>query len=87
MLDRAGPSNELFRFSTTDLKWEQLDATRVSGSPPSAGSSHRMVSVGSDLYVFEGEEGVCDDGHCLGACQFSFLEHFFKKMFSFYTDF
>ena len=25
MLDRAGRSNELFRFSTTALQWEQLD--------------------------------------------------------------
>jgi hypothetical protein len=76
MLDRAGGfgSNELFRFSTTDLKWEQLDATSVSGSPPSAQTGHGMVSVGSDLYVFggstgTGEEGVCDDGHRRGACQ------------------
>jgi N-acetylneuraminic acid mutarotase len=65
MLDRAGgSSNELFRFSTTDLKWDQLDATSVSGSPLSGG----MVSVGSDLYVFggnttTGEEGLFDDGH------------------------
>jgi hypothetical protein len=46
MLDRAGGSNELFQFSTTDLRWEQLDAIRVSGCC--------MVSVGSDLYVFGG---------------------------------
>jgi hypothetical protein len=76
MLDRAdGSSNELFRFSTTDLKWEQLDATSVSGSPPSARYSHGMVSVGSDLYVLlgrittTGEEELCDDGHRRGACQ------------------
>jgi hypothetical protein len=74
MLDRAVfVFNELFRFSTTDLKWEQLDATRVSGSPPTAPYSQGMVSVGSDLYVFggstgTGEEGLCD-GHRLGACQ------------------
>ena len=72
MLDRAGgSSNELFRFSTKDQKWEQLDATRVSGSPPSARMHHSMVSVGSDFFVFggNGEEGLCDDGHRLGACQ------------------
>jgi hypothetical protein len=75
MFDRAGMLNELFRFSTTDRKWEQLDAAaRVSGLPPSARSSHGMVSVGSDLYVFgggtaTGEEGLCDDGHRLSACQ------------------
>ena len=56
MLDRAGPtSNELFRFSTTSVQWEQLDATRVSGSPPSPRYGHRMVAVGDDsLYVFGG---------------------------------
>jgi hypothetical protein len=88
MLDRAGdpnagpsnnlffavPSNELFRFSTMENQWVQLDATRVSGSPPSARYKHGMVSVGSDLYVFggltkAGEEGLCDDGHRGGACQ------------------
>ena len=86
MLDCAVlPSNDFFRFSTTDQKWEQLDATRVSGSPPSARIDHTMVSVGSDFYVFggkttsfvwrgniltiTGEEGLCDDGHRLGACQ------------------
>jgi hypothetical protein len=89
MLDRAGYLNELFWFSTTDQKWEQLDATRVSGSPPSARIDHTMVSVGSDFYVFggkttsfvwrgniltiTGEEGLCDDGHRLGACQTDLL--------------
>jgi hypothetical protein len=79
MLDRPGPSSELFRFSTADLKWEELDATRVSGSPPSARSHLGMVSVGSDIYVFggsaEGEEGLCDDCHRLGACQIERLGH------------
>jgi hypothetical protein len=78
MFDRAGVFNELFRFSTTDLKWDQLDSTRVSGSPPSARYGHGMASVGSDLYVFggyfgeygeTGEEGLWYDGHRLGACQ------------------
>jgi hypothetical protein len=58
--DRAGYYfNELFRFSTTERKWEQLNATsstRVSGSPPSARSDHGMVSVGSDFYVFGGRK-------------------------------
>jgi hypothetical protein len=81
MFDRAGMLNELFRFSTTDRKWE-LDGTPVSGFPPappvsglppSARSNHGMVSVGSNLYVFgggtaTGEEGLCD-GYRLGACQ------------------
>ena len=59
-----GCSSELFQFSTTDLQWEQLDATMVSGSPPSARAGHGMASVGSDIYVFggAGEEGLCDDG-------------------------
>jgi hypothetical protein len=54
MLDRAGKSNELFRFSTIKMQWEQLDAPQVSGSRPSGRSLHRMVVVGSDLYVFGG---------------------------------
>jgi hypothetical protein len=71
-----GKSNEFFRFSTKQQKWEQLN---VSGSPPSARSHVSMVNtVGSDLYLFggfycnplcSGEEGLCDDGHRLGACQ------------------
>ncbi len=77
------PSNELFRFSTTEQKWEQLNATRVSGSPPSPRYGHRMVAVGNDLYVFGGDAqstsgyGLpaggnarrCDAGSRLGACQ------------------
>ncbi len=81
MLDRAvsGSLNDFFRFSTTEQKWEQLNATRVSGSPPSARRGHGMVSVGSDLYVFGGsasggEEGLSNDGHCLGAWQIERLE-------------
>ena len=55
MLDRAEPSNALFRFSTTALQWEQLDAALVSGVPPSARGGHAMAAVGSDLFVFGGE--------------------------------
>jgi hypothetical protein len=74
MLDRTGYSNDLFRFSTTENKWVQLDAKRVSGSPLTARRGHGMASVGSDLYVVggftgTGEEGLCDDGHRVGACQ------------------
>ena len=54
MLDRAGRSNDLFRFSTTVLQWE-LDADLVSGSPPSARSGHAMAAVGSDIVVFGGD--------------------------------
>jgi len=89
MLERAGARydgntfydqlNEFFRFSTTDQKWEQLDATLatlVSGLPK-ARSAHGMVSVGSDLYVFggltRGEKGLCDDRHRLAACQIDLL--------------
>ena len=62
MLDRAGRSNDLFRFSTTALQWEQLDADLVSGSPPSARYGHTMAVVGSDLFVFGGytDEGTRD---------------------------
>ena len=55
MLDCAGLSNELFRFSTTALQWEQLDAALVSGVPPSARGGHAMAAVGSDLFVFGGK--------------------------------
>jgi len=54
MLDRAGSLNDLHRFSTTALQWEQLDGALVSGSPPSARYGHGMVAVGSELYVFGG---------------------------------
>jgi hypothetical protein len=47
-------SNELFRFSTTELKWELLNVTRVSGSPPDPIPVDRMVAVGSALYVLMG---------------------------------
>ncbi len=57
--------NELFRFSIKELKWEKLDASRVKGSPPSSRSAHRMVSVGSDLYVFGGYTGTGDIDYCI----------------------
>ena len=47
-------SDELLRFSTTDLQWEQFDAVRITGSPPSARSCHAMVVADSDLFVFGG---------------------------------
>ena len=64
MLDRAGRSNELFRFSTTALQWEQLDADLVSGSPPSARGGHAMTVVGSDLIVFGGYTGPGEVSRC-----------------------
>ena len=64
MLDRAGYSNDLFRFSTTALQWEQLDADLVSGSPPSARSGHAMVVVGSDLIVFGGSTDSGEEARC-----------------------
>ena len=65
MLDRAGEfSNELFRFSTTTLQWEQLDVSRVSGSPPSGRYNHAMAAVGSDLYVFGGSTGSGEEARC-----------------------
>ncbi len=43
--------NDLFRFSTKDQKWEQIDVR----SSPSARSRVSMVNtVGSDLYMFGG---------------------------------
>ena len=64
MVDRAGTSDEFFRFSTTALQWEVLDAGLVSGSPPSARDGHAMAAVGSDIFVFggitdQGEEARC----------------------------
>jgi hypothetical protein len=64
MLDRAEFSNELFRFSTTTLQWEQLDAALVSGSPPSARSLYAMAVVGSDLIVFGGYTGSGEEARC-----------------------
>ena len=55
MLDRAEISNELFRFSTTALQWEQLDAPvySVNGIEQVNGlSGHGMAAIGPDLYVF-----------------------------------
>ena len=46
--------DEFFRFSTMTLRWEQLDAQKVSGSSPSSRSYVRMVAVGSDIYVLGG---------------------------------
>jgi len=48
-------SNDFFRFSTTEFKWEQLDAQLVLGSPVSRGVTTTrcdMVAVGTDIYVF-----------------------------------
>ena len=64
MLDRAGYSNEVFRFSTTALQWEQLDAALVSGSPPSARAYHAMVAVGSDIFVFGGYTDAGEEARC-----------------------
>ena len=61
-LDRAGLSNELFRFSTTARQWEQLDGLQVSGSPPSARDLHGMAAVGLDLYVFGGDTESGEEG-------------------------
>jgi N-acetylneuraminic acid mutarotase len=44
-------ANDLFRFSTTEQKWEKI---QVSGTPPSARSGHRMAAVGNNLYSFGG---------------------------------
>ena len=67
MLDRAGYSNELFRFSTTALQWEELDAALVSGSPPSARDGHSMAAVGSDLFVFGGWTYSGEEARCAGS--------------------
>ena len=65
MVDGAGYSNEVFRFSTTALQWEQLDAAPlVSDSPPSARNRHAMVAVGSDIFVFGGYTDAGEEARC-----------------------
>ena len=64
MLDLGVYSNEIFRFSTTALQWEELDAALVSGSPPSARSSHAMAAVGSDIFVFGGSTDQGEEARC-----------------------
>ena len=66
MLDRAGYTNDLYRFSTTALQWEQLDGALVSGSLPSARSCHAMAAVGSEVYVFGGYTSSGEEAR--GAC-------------------
>jgi hypothetical protein len=58
-----GDSNELHRFSTKELRWEQLDATRVSDFPL---SSRGLVSVGSQLYVYR--EYTAAGGYSTSEC-------------------
>ena len=65
MLDRAGYSDDLFRFSTTTFQWEQLDAPLVSGSPPSARWLHAMTTVDNDIIVFGGETDSGEDARLL----------------------
>ena len=65
MLDRAGYSDDLFRFSTTTFQWEQLDAALVSGSPPSARWLHAMTTVDNDIIVFGGETDSGEDARLL----------------------
>jgi hypothetical protein len=52
----AGPSDELWRFSTFTLQWEQErgDSTAANGPGPSARWNHVMSSVGLDLWVHGG---------------------------------
>jgi len=57
-------SNELFRFSTTALRWEHLDATQVSGSPPIPRYGHAMVALGVDLFIFGGDADSGEKGQC-----------------------
>ena len=47
----GGPTNEFFRFSTTERKWEEI---QVNSTKPNARSGLGMAAVGSDLYVFGG---------------------------------
>ena len=51
-----------FSFSTTALRWKQLDGALVSDSPPSARNRHGMVAVGNEVYVFGGRTDSSDTG-------------------------
>ncbi|KAJ3323017.1 Cleavage and polyadenylation specificity factor subunit 1 [Boothiomyces sp. JEL0866] len=44
------PLNDMFKFDTTVGEWSEIQAQ----NPPPARSYHRMVSSGTDLYVFAG---------------------------------
>uniref|UniRef100_A0A7S2UMW8 Uncharacterized protein n=1 Tax=Attheya septentrionalis TaxID=420275 RepID=A0A7S2UMW8_9STRA len=44
--------NDLWKFHHTTETWTQI--TEFQGSPPEARSFHRMIAVGTDLYVFGG---------------------------------
>jgi hypothetical protein len=69
---QRGKSNELFKLDLDNKEWHIIEPR---GSvKPSARENHRMVSVGSDLYVFggytqTGEQGRCAAGHRQGACR------------------
>ena len=68
----GGMGNDLFKLDLETNEWNIIEPRGL--VKPSARFKHGMVSVGSDLYVFggygdPGEEGLCDDGHRLGACQ------------------
>ncbi len=50
----AGPSAELWRFSTSTRVWEAVDSTAANGSGPSGRAGHVMTSVGLDLWLHGG---------------------------------
>ena len=53
-MHRAGPSDELWRFSTATLQWELLGAAADGSVRPSARESFGMTAVGEAIYVFGG---------------------------------
>ena len=59
----GGPPNaELWRWSTMTQQSQLLDESQVSGSPPRARYGHTVAAVGSDIYVFGGENGANGGG-------------------------
>jgi hypothetical protein len=50
----AGPSSELWRFSTSTRGWERVHNGAADGTGPSARNRHVMTSVGLDLWVYGG---------------------------------
>mmetsp|Transcript_26134 Transcript_26134/g.39552 ORF Transcript_26134/g.39552 Transcript_26134/m.39552 type:complete len:371 (+) Transcript_26134:91-1203(+) len=56
--------NDLYQLDTTTRQWKLIE---TKGTPPTARSFHRMISIGDNLYVFGGcgEEGRLADLHKL----------------------
>jgi hypothetical protein len=54
LMPHAGPSAELWRFSTSTRVWERADSTAANVAGPSEKNYHVMTSVGLDLWLHGG---------------------------------